>query len=109
MSKLNDLTVKELKEELDALGIEYNQKAKKTELIEILESETVESVEVAEKAEPKQYLVIRDFKDLQDKGYVYIKDDLYPRKENKDVTEERIKELMSNKNKIGKPLIKEQD
>lgn len=99
------MTVKEIKQELDALGIEYDNKMKKEELLKLLEEHTV----TAEELKLKKYVVLHDFKDLEDNGYVYFKDDFYPRKENKKVTEKRIQELMSDKNKIGKPLIKEQE
>lgn len=89
------MTVKQIKEELDAQGIEYDSKARKNELLALLY--------------PKQYVVVHDFKDLKDNGAIYTKGDLFPRKENKDVSQDRIDELLSNKNKIGKQLIREQD
>lgn len=101
MSDLNSWKVSELKEELTGLGIEFDSKLKKHELIKLLE-------EVTEEA-PKKYVVVHDFKDLEDNSYVYFKGDPYPRKGNKKVTEERIQELLSNQNKRKKPLIKEQD
>lgn len=36
-SKETDLTVREIKQELDAFGVEYNSKATKSELLKILE------------------------------------------------------------------------
>ncbi|WP_409297754.1 hypothetical protein V1498_06845 [Peribacillus sp. SCS-26] len=54
-----------------------------------------------------KYEVIHDFKDLQDKNKVYAVGDTYPNPANKKVSKERIKELSSSNNKIGKPLIKE--
>lgn len=56
---------------------------------------------------PKKYVVIHDFKDLNDKNIIYINGDTYPRRADAVIDEERIKELTSSKNKIGKPLIKE--
>lgn len=97
MSK--NLTVKEIKRQLDELGIEYANNLKKAELLDLLNEF---------KFKNKKYVAIRDFKDLQDGGYVYIKGDPYPR-EGKYVSEERIQELLSNKNKMGKPVIKEQE
>ena len=44
--------------------------------------------------------------ELQDDDYVYGVGDAYPR-EGADPTLERIRELASNSNKIGKPLIEE--
>ena len=96
---MKNLTVKQIKQQLDELGIEYASNLRKEELLDLLNEF---------KFKTKRYIVIHDFKDLQDKGYVYLKGDKYPR-EGKQVSEERIQELMSDKNKIGNPLIKEQD
>ena len=52
------------------------------------------------------YKVIERFMDLQDDNYIYEVGDAYPR-EGADPTLERIRELASNSNKIGKPLIEE--
>ena len=56
-----------------------------------------------------KYEVIENFKDLEDNEYVYLKNvkgkNIYPR-EGLKPTKKRIEELSSNKNKIGKPLIK---
>lgn len=52
------------------------------------------------------YKVIERFMDLQDDNYIYEVGDAYPR-EGADPTLERICELASNSNKIGKPLIEE--
>lgn len=61
-----------------------------------------------ELSEPsKKYVVIHDFKDLNDKNIIYINGDTYPRRADAVIDEKRIKELTSSKNKIGKPLIKE--
>lgn len=97
------LTVKEIKEELDFLGVEYKNNAKKDELLKLLEEA---DNQVAE--ELKKYVVLHDFKDLEDKGAVYFKGDTYPRK-GLHVDDERIQELSSDENKIGKQLIKEQE
>lgn len=54
----------------------------------------------------EQYEVIESFKDLEDKEHIYIKgEDTYPR-EGLEPSKKRIKELSTNKNKTGKPLIK---
>ena len=50
------------------------------------------------------YKVIERFMDLQDDNHIYEVGDAYPR-EGADPTLERIRELASNSNKIGKPLI----
>lgn len=51
------------------------------------------------------FKVIYKFKDLKDNNHIYEVGDDFPRKGAK-ATDERIKELSSNLNKIGKPLIK---
>ncbi|WP_096269505.1 HeH/LEM domain-containing protein [Paucisalibacillus globulus] len=116
------MTVPEIKEKLTELGVEFDDKLNKPELLELLEKEqskvtnesevdsegSEESVE-EELQKPKQYVVIHDFKDLKDNDTIYIKDDIYPRRAGAIVDEARVKELMSSYNKIGKPLIKEQD
>lgn len=59
------------------------------------------------KNEEYKYVSIRKKKwvDLQDNKYPYEKGDIYPR-EGLVVTEERLKELSSKKNKLGEILIK---
>lgn len=58
------------------------------------------------------YKVIHPFRDSQDKnktfpdGRVYAVGESFPATKRK-VSEERINELTGNKNKIGKPVIKE--
>ena len=51
------------------------------------------------------YKVIHSFKDLQDNEHIYKIGDIYPRK-GVQADKERIDELKTAKNKIGKPLIK---
>ncbi|MEK4873127.1 hypothetical protein [Niallia sp. FSL W8-1348] len=57
---------------------------------------------------PTKFVVVEDFRDLTD-NTVYIKGDIFPRKADATVSEKRIKELSSTKNKLKKVLIKEQD
>lgn len=53
----------------------------------------------------EKYKVVKTFKDLEDDGHIYIANkDIYPR-DGLEPTKKRIKELASNKNKIGKILI----
>lgn len=52
------------------------------------------------------YKVLVKFRDLQDNGHIYHKDDTYPR-DGVVSSPERIKELSGRKNAIGEPLIKE--
>lgn len=51
------------------------------------------------------YKVICRFADLQDGNHIYEVGDIFPH-DGKEVTEDRIMELASDKNKIGVPLIK---
>lgn len=51
------------------------------------------------------YKVIRFFTDLQDDEHVYESGDVFPR-EGMNVTSARLKELSSNKNLQGEPLIR---
>lgn len=51
------------------------------------------------------FIVLKRFKDLQDNSFVYEEGDTYPRK-GIVVDDERLAELMSDKNKRGEPLIK---
>lgn len=50
------------------------------------------------------YKVVKFFVDLQDNNHPYKPDDTFPRA-GKEVTEERLAELASDKNKQGCPLI----
>lgn len=52
-----------------------------------------------------KYVVISRFRDLQDTNHVYEVGDFYPRSGR--AKKNRVEELLSDKNKIGKPLIKE--
>ncbi len=53
----------------------------------------------------EKYKVIHSFKDLEDNNHIYLENkDIYPR-EGLESTKKRIKELTSNKNKIGEILI----
>ena len=54
----------------------------------------------------EKYIVVynKGFKDLEDNNHIYRKGDIYPR-EGLEPTKKRIKELASEKNKIGKVLI----
>lgn len=54
------------------------------------------------------YEVVKDFKDLQDKGYVYRARDPFPR-EGVEVSEDRIQELSSVENKRKEILIKSKE
>ena len=60
-------------------------------------------------AKQPKYVVINDFTDLKDRGKIYRKGDVYPNPANKKVSKERIKELTSSDNKLGKAVIKEEE
>lgn len=52
------------------------------------------------------YKVIKPFFDLEDKNFEYKEGQTFPRKGAK-VSEDRIEELLSGRNKLKTPLIKE--
>ena len=60
----------------------------------------------------KKYVVVHEFKDLEDSGHIYSVNDFYPHEKiNKEIkinalSESRITTLMTTNNKIGKILIK---
>lgn len=54
------------------------------------------------------YKVIESFTDLQDRNYVYITGETYPRN-GYTPSDERVAELSSESNKLGYPLIKKVD
>lgn len=109
--ELNKYTKEKLSDRLTELEVEHDISQKKDVLIDLLRAEGGQLDEEPEDEfiQPETYIVIRDFKDLKDKGYVYIKDNKYPRIGNKKVTQDRVDELLGNKNKIGKQLIKERE
>jgi hypothetical protein len=51
------------------------------------------------------YKVIRAFRDKEDDQRIYRKGDTFPAKGK--VSKERVAELLSSKNKVGKPLIEQ--
>lgn len=52
------------------------------------------------------FKVVKKFYDLKDNNHAYYEGDIYPHNKAK-VSEKRIDELSSNKNKMGVPLIEE--
>lgn len=54
----------------------------------------------------EKYISVREkpWRDLEDNDYIYKKGDIYPR-QGLEPSKKRIKELASNKNKIGEVLI----
>lgn len=55
----------------------------------------------------KKFTVLHAFTDLQDKEKVYNVGDSFPKPANKKVSDKRIEELSTDKNKQGKALIQE--
>ena len=55
------------------------------------------------------YKVIKKFKDLKDNDHIYEVNDIYPGEDIKleDISQKRIKELTTKRNKIGEILIEE--
>lgn len=53
----------------------------------------------------KQYIVVKDFSDIQDDKHIYLTGDVFPR-EGLEVSEERVAELASKANVRGEVLIK---
>ncbi|NMH72778.1 hypothetical protein HF078_06820 [Bacillus sp. RO2] len=114
------MKVAEIKSKLTTLGVEFDDKAGKEQLAKLLkeneektEEQPVEPKEETdeqpeEKEESVKYVVIHDFKDLEDNNTVYIKGDIFPRRADANPSQERLQKLLSKNNKIGKPLIKEQ-
>src|SRR5690625_2766224 len=95
---MSELTVPQIKELLTEQGIEFKANAKKDDLLKLLENESTET--------PKEYVVVVDWTDLQDNNHVYRKDDPFPR-EGVEVSDERIEELSTTKNRRKEVLIKE--
>lgn len=55
----------------------------------------------------KKYIVVEDFKDLQDGNKIYVKGDIYPSPANKNIDNKRLEALLSSNNRQGRPVIKE--
>lgn len=106
--QLQKYTKKELSERLTELEVPHDMKWTKDELIDLIRNEGGQFDEKEVQAvEAESYTVIKSFKDLQDRNYVYEVNEKYPRKSNKNVTKQRVDELLGKDNKIGKQLIKE--
>lgn len=59
------------------------------------------------KKRKRKFVVVQDFKDLQDNGKVYLKGDAFPKPANKNISEERLQELLSANNNQKRSVIKE--
>lgn len=55
------------------------------------------------------YKVLYQFADLQDHEHVYRVGDVYPHSVDVEVSDERLEELLTAKNRIGVPLIVKAD
>jgi hypothetical protein len=104
------MTANEIKQKLDELGVEYDSKTRKDELLILLNEYSQEEVqeEKPQEKSPKQksYEVVHRFKDLRDGNKIYREGDKF---NHVGKTKERIEELSSKNNKIGKVLIEEAD
>lgn len=99
------MTVKEIKQKLDELGIEYDNRARKDDLLKLLNNHSGKTAQ--ENKNQKSYIVVyHRFKDLKDNDKVYKKGDEFS---HIGKTKDRLAELSSKNNKIGKVLIKEID
>lgn len=58
-------------------------------------------------AKEANYIVMHDFKDLQDKNKIYRAGDVYPSPANKKVSEKRLNELKTKNNRNGIQYIRE--
>ncbi|WP_102707017.1 hypothetical protein [Terribacillus saccharophilus] len=99
--------------------------AKKEELKDTLKEETTgketgteetaaatvpdETKQDQETSKPKKrkFVAVQDFKDLQDNGKVYLKGDSFPKPVNKNVSDERLQELLTAVNNQNRSVIKE--
>jgi hypothetical protein len=67
--------------------------------------EYVRAIQDVKEGNLMKYRVLHYFTDLQDKDKEYHEGDTFPRPANKKVANERVKELLSNKNNQGRPVI----
>lgn len=58
-------------------------------------------------AKDVSYVVVHDFKDLQDKNKIYRAGDVYPSPANKKISDKRLNELKSKSNRNGVQYIRE--
>jgi hypothetical protein len=68
--------------------------------------EYIRAIQEVKEEKSMKYEALHYFTDLQDKNKEYNEGDIFPRPANKKVSEERIEELLSDKNKQGRPVIK---
>ena len=110
----------EIKTKLTEAGVPFDESMLKEELLQLMEENNLNEVEKDTDTTPteeqeqveelkKKYVVVHDFKDLKDNNIIYIKGDIYPKRVDAVINEDRVKELSSTNNKINRVLIKEQD
>jgi hypothetical protein len=56
-----------------------------------------------------RYEVIRDFTDGKDRNKKYKVGESFPQPANKKISPDRLKELSSSNNKLGQPVIREEE
>lgn len=71
-------------------------------------SKKKEVEEVKEKIAVEKYRVLENFRETQDDMHLYKKGESYPR-EGYEPTKERIKQLITDDNKEGRPFIVEEE
>lgn len=57
----------------------------------------------------ESYVVLSNFRDLEDGGKSYKTGEQFPKPANKKVSKKRLDELLSENNKVGRPVIKAAD
>ena len=57
----------------------------------------------------ESYVVLSNFRDLEDGEKSYKTGERFPKPANKKVSKKRLDELLSKDNKVGKPVIKAAD
>lgn len=98
------------KEELkDTLKEEATGQETVTEVTAAAAEVPDETKQDQENSKPKKrkFVAVQDFKDLQDNGKVYLKGDSFPKPANKNVSDERLQELLTAVNNQNRSVIKE--
>lgn len=113
--ELKNENLPELKNMAETLGVDYKSDVLKDDLIDLIlekefEAEKEEApeeevnVEETEEKAKDSYRALINFFDKEDEKHFYSVGDIYPRK-GLEPSAERIKELMGNKNDLGRPVI----
>lgn len=96
----------ELKDTLKEEATGQETKIKETTAAAEVPDETKQDQETS-KLKKRKFVAVQDFKDLQDNGKVYLKGDSFPKPANKNVSDERLQELLSAVNNQNRSVIKE--